>query len=168
MAPRHERCQRGTPRLGVRTPIGRYGGALAGMRPHDLAAHVIGELTRRHRDVGWSIVDDVVLGCADQVDEANGNVAWMSALLAGLPGGSGDHDQPLCASGVDAWLRVQVLQTDLTTCHDAVLVVDGLHQPDLLGPASVQWSRTGGEIALAGCAVEVGGVRDADHPASVS
>jgi acetyl-CoA acetyltransferase len=74
------------------------------MRPHDLAAHVIGELTRRHRDVGWSIVDDVgwsivddvVLGCADQVDEANGNVAWMSALLAGLPGGSRDHDQP-CA-----------------------------------------------------------------------
>jgi len=66
------------------------------MRPHDLAAHVIGELTRRHRDVGWSIVDDVVLGCADQVDEANGNVAWMSALLAGLPGGSGTTINP-CA-----------------------------------------------------------------------
>src|ERR1035437_6760560 len=66
MAPRHERCQRGTPRVGVRTPIGRYGGALAGMRPHDLAAHVIGELTRRHRDVGWAIVDDVVGGWGER------------------------------------------------------------------------------------------------------
>jgi len=70
---------------GVRTPIGRYGGALAGIRPDDLAAHVIRELTGRHPNVDWANVDEVVLGCANQAGEDNRNVARMSALLAGLP-----------------------------------------------------------------------------------
>ena len=88
---------------GVRTPIGRYGGALAGVRPDDLAAHVIRELTRRHPDVDWSTVDDVVLGCANQAGEDNRNVARMSALLAGLPVEvSGTTINRLCASGLDA------------------------------------------------------------------
>ena len=70
---------------GVRTPIGRYGGALAGVRPDDLAAHVIRELVARHPSVDWARVDDVVLGCANQAGEDNRNVARMAALLAGLP-----------------------------------------------------------------------------------
>ena len=88
---------------GVRTPIGRYAGALAGVRPDDLAAHVIRELTRRHPDVDWSTVDDVILGCANQAGEDNRNVARMSALLAGLPVEvSGTTINRLCASGLDA------------------------------------------------------------------
>ena len=88
---------------GVRTPIGRYGGALAGVRPDDLAAHVIRELTTRHPDVDWARVDDVVLGCANQAGEDNRNVARMSALLAGLPAEvSGITFNRLCASGLDA------------------------------------------------------------------
>ncbi|MFD0786164.1 3-oxoadipyl-CoA thiolase, partial [Micromonospora azadirachtae] len=69
---------------GVRTPIGRYGGALAGVRPDDLAAHVIRELVDRHRTVDWERVDDVILGCANQAGEDNRNVARMAALLGGL------------------------------------------------------------------------------------
>jgi 3-oxoadipyl-CoA thiolase len=88
---------------GVRTPIGRYAGALSGVRPDDLAAHVIRELTRRHPEVDWSAVDDVVLGCANQAGEDNRNVARMSALLAGLPVEvSGTTINRLCASGLDA------------------------------------------------------------------
>jgi len=88
---------------GVRTPIGRYAGALAVVRPDDLAAHVIRELTGRHPDVDWSTVDDVVLGCANQAGEDNRNVARMSALLAGLPVEvSGTTINRLCASGLDA------------------------------------------------------------------
>jgi 3-oxoadipyl-CoA thiolase len=88
---------------GVRTPIGRYGGALAGVRADDLAAHVIRELTGRHSDVDWARVDDVVLGCANQAGEDNRNVGRMSALLAGLPVEvSGTTINRLCASGLDA------------------------------------------------------------------
>ena len=88
---------------GVRTPIGRYGGVLADVRPDDLAAHVIRELAARHPDVDWSAVDDVVLGCANQAGEDNRNVARMSALLAGLPVEvSGVTINRLCASGLDA------------------------------------------------------------------
>jgi len=88
---------------GVRTPIGRYGGALAGVRPDDLAAHVIRELTRLHPQVDWAAVDDVVLGCANQAGEDNRNVARMSALLAGLPVEvPGLTVNRLCASGLDA------------------------------------------------------------------
>ncbi|MBQ1014909.1 3-oxoadipyl-CoA thiolase, partial [Micromonospora sp. M51] len=88
---------------GVRTPIGRYAGALAGVRPDDLAAHVIRELVARHPSVDWARVDDVVLGCANQAGEDNRNVARMAALLAGLPeevpGGTVNR---LCGSGLDA------------------------------------------------------------------
>lgn len=88
---------------GVRTPIGRYGGGLAGVRPDDLAAHVIRELTGRHGGVDWSTVDEVVLGCANQSGEDNRNVARMSALLAGLPVEvPGVTVNRLCASGLDA------------------------------------------------------------------
>ncbi|MEV6690682.1 3-oxoadipyl-CoA thiolase [Micromonospora sp. NPDC051196] len=88
---------------GVRTPIGRYAGALSGVRPDDLAAHVIRELVARHPSVDWSRTDDVVLGCANQAGEDNRNVARMAALLGGLPEQvSGSTVNRLCGSGLDA------------------------------------------------------------------
>ena len=88
---------------GVRTPIGRYAGGLAPVRPDDLAAHVIRELVSRHASVDWSRVDDVVLGCANQAGEDNRNVARMAALLSGLPVEvAGTTINRLCASGLDA------------------------------------------------------------------
>jgi len=86
----------------IRTPIGRYGGALSGVRPDDLAAHVIAALIARTPGLAGH-VDEVVLGCANQAGEDNRNVARMAVLLAGLP-----ETVPaltlnrLCASGLDA------------------------------------------------------------------
>ena len=68
----------------VRTPIGRYGGALAAVRADDLAAIPIRELIRRNPQADWSALDDVILGCANQAGEDNRNVARMALLLAGL------------------------------------------------------------------------------------
>ncbi len=88
---------------GVRTPIGRYGGALAPVRPDDLAAHALRALVDRLPSVDWSAVDDVVLGCANQAGEDNRNVARMALLLAGLPDSvSGTTVNRLCGSGADA------------------------------------------------------------------
>ena len=88
---------------GVRTPIGRYGGALAGVRPDDLAAHALRALTQRLPSVDWAAVDDVVLGCANQAGEDNRDVARMALLLAGLPETvSGTTVNRLCGSGADA------------------------------------------------------------------
>ena len=88
---------------GIRTPIGRYGGALASVRPDDLAALVIRELMARNPKVDWAGVDDVIFGCANQAGEDNRNVARMAALLAELPvevpGGTINR---LCGSGLDA------------------------------------------------------------------
>lgn len=88
---------------GVRTPIGRYGGALASVRTDDLAAIPIRALMDRYPDLDWAQVDEVILGDANQAGESNRNVARMATLLAGLP-----VDVPgitlnrLCASGMDA------------------------------------------------------------------
>ena len=87
----------------IRTPIGRYGGALAAVRTDDLAAVAIRALMQRNAAVDWAAVDDVVYGCANQAGEDNRNVARMAALLAGLP-----REVPaatlnrLCGSGLDA------------------------------------------------------------------
>ncbi|MDM7457001.1 MAG: 3-oxoadipyl-CoA thiolase, partial [Tepidimonas sp.] len=67
----------------IRTPIGRYGGALASVRTDDLAAKPIQALMARHPHVDWGALDDVILGCANQAGEDNRNVARMAALLAG-------------------------------------------------------------------------------------
>ena len=88
---------------GVRTPIGRYGGALAAVRPDDLAAHALRALVRRHPEVPPDRVEDVVLGCANQAGEDNRNVARMALLLAGLPETvPGVTVNRLCGSGMDA------------------------------------------------------------------
>lgn len=87
----------------VRTPIGRYGGALAQVRPDDLAAVPLKALMERHPALDWQAVDDVILGCANQAGEDNRNVARMATLLAGLPQEvSGTTINRLCGSGLDA------------------------------------------------------------------
>jgi 3-oxoadipyl-CoA thiolase len=88
---------------GIRTPIGRYAGALSAVRPDDLAAHVLRALRARNPSVDWSTVDDVLLGCVNQAGEDNRNVARMALLLAGLPDTvSGATINRLCGSGADA------------------------------------------------------------------
>jgi len=88
---------------GVRTPIGRYGGALSPVRADDLAALPLKELIKRHASLDPAAVDEVVLGCANQAGEDNRNVARMAALLAGLPVSvPGTTVNRLCASGLDA------------------------------------------------------------------
>src|ERR671931_2038208 len=86
----------------VRTPVGRYGGALAGVRPDDLAALAIAAAVER-AGVPAAEIEDVYLGCANQAGEDNRNVARMAALLAGLPEEvAGVTVNRLCASGLSA------------------------------------------------------------------
>lgn len=88
---------------GVRTPIGRYGGALSSVRADDLAALPIAALMERNTGVDWTAVDEVIYGSANQAGEDNRNVARMAALLAGLPVDvPGTTVNRLCASGMDA------------------------------------------------------------------
>ena len=88
---------------GVRTPIGRYAGALSSVRPDDLAAVTIRALAERHPSVDWDAVDDVVFGCANQGGEDCRDVGRMALLLAGLPVGvPGTTVNRLCGSGLDA------------------------------------------------------------------
>ena len=87
----------------VRTPFGRYGGALASVRTDDLAAHPIKALVARNPGVDWEAVSDVLYGCANQAGEDNRNVARMALLLAGLPPAvPGATINRLCGSGLDA------------------------------------------------------------------
>ncbi len=87
----------------IRTPIGRYGGALKDVRADDLGAVPLKALIERNRNVDWSAIDDVIYGCANQAGEDNRNVARMSALLAGLPTAvPGTTLNRLCGSGMDA------------------------------------------------------------------
>jgi len=88
---------------GTRSPIGRYAGALAAVRPDDLAAHLIATLMGRLPSVDWAAVDEVILGNANQAGEDNRNIARMAGLLAGLPiEVPGTTMNRLCASGADA------------------------------------------------------------------
>jgi acetyl-CoA acyltransferase len=128
---------------GVRTPIGRYGGGLAPVRPDDLAAHVLRALVERLPTVDWAAVDDVLLGCANQAGEDNRNVARMAALLADLPvqvpGGTANR---LCGSGLDALGSA----ARAVRAGDADLVVAGgvesmSRAPFVLPKAEMAWSR---------------------------
>src|SRR5688572_7311515 len=87
----------------LRTPIGKYGGTLAGVRPDDLAAHVIKKLLERNTALEPGLIEDVVFGAANQAGEDNRNVARMALLLAGLPIEAGGVTvNRLCASGLQA------------------------------------------------------------------
>src|SRR3954449_8387132 len=105
----------------VRTPVGRYGGALATVRPDDLAALVIKAIVERTK-IEPGLVEDVILGCANQAGEDNRNVARMALLLAGLPASvPGTTVNRLCSSGLEAVAQAaRVIRTD-----EAELVMAG-------------------------------------------
>src|SRR5947209_9801713 len=87
----------------VRTPFGRYGGALSSVRTDDLGAIPLRALMARNKEVDWAAVTDVIFGCANQAGEDNRNVARMASLLAGLPVElPGATINRLCGSGMDA------------------------------------------------------------------
>src|SRR5437868_6801274 len=90
----------------VRTPIGKYGGGLASVRPDDLLATVIKALISRNPSIDLNAIEDVIAGAANQAGEDNHNVARMSALLAGLPVSvAGSTVNRLCASGLEAIMQ---------------------------------------------------------------
>jgi acetyl-CoA acyltransferase len=128
---------------GVRTPIGRYGGALAPVRPDDLAAGVLRALVERLPSVDWAATDDVILGCANQAGEDNRNVARMATLLAELPVQvPGTTVNRLCGSGLDAL----GIAARAVRAGEADLVVAGgvesmSRAPFVLPKAPAAWSR---------------------------
>jgi 3-oxoadipyl-CoA thiolase len=104
----------------IRTPIGKYGGALSSVRPDDLLAQIIKELLARNKSVDPSDIEDVIAGDANQAGEDNRNVARMAALLAGLPTSvAGNTVNRLCASGLQAIMdgSRQII------CEDAELII---------------------------------------------
>lgn len=127
----------------IRTPIGRYGGALSKVRTDDLGAIPIKALMERNPSVDWSKVDDVLYGCANQAGEDNRNVARMSSLLSGLP-----HDVPgstinrLCGSGMDA---VGMAARAIRAGEAGLIVAGGVESmsraPFVLGKADQAFSR---------------------------
>src|SRR5580704_13882719 len=107
---------------GLRTPFGRYGGSLSGIRTDDLAALPIKALVARHASVDWTALDDVIYGCANQAGEDNRNVARMAVLLAGLPVCVGGVTvNRLCASSLEAAGQA----ARAIRCGEAELVIAG-------------------------------------------
>src|SRR6187431_2488044 len=104
----------------IRTPVGKYGGALSSIRPDDLLANVIVALLKRNESVDPNLVEEVIAGDANQAGEDNRNVARMAALLAGLPVSvAGNTVNRLCASGLQAIMdgARQIM------CEDAELII---------------------------------------------
>jgi acetyl-CoA C-acetyltransferase len=127
----------------VRTPIGKYGGALSSIRPDDLLAYTIRTLLERNDTIEVNAIEDVIAGAANQSGEDNRNVARMAALLAGLPTSvAGNTVNRLCASGLQAIMdgSRQIM------CGDADLIiacgVESMSRaPYVTGKASEAWSR---------------------------
>jgi 3-oxoadipyl-CoA thiolase len=129
---------------GVRTAIGRYAGALATVRPDDLAAIAIRCLAERHPSVDWETIDDVVLGCANQAGEDNRDVARMAVLLAGLPERvSGTTVNRLCGSGADA---LSIAARSIRSGEADLVVAGGVESmsraPFVMGKAEAAFART--------------------------
>lgn len=127
----------------VRTPIGRYGGALSSVRADDLAALPIRALIDRNAGVNWALVDDVIYGCANQAGEDNRNVARMSGLLAGLPiEVPGTTVNRLCGSGMDA---VGLAARSIKAGETALMIAGGVESmsraPFVMGKAESAFSR---------------------------
>jgi acetyl-CoA acyltransferase len=127
----------------VRTPFGRYGGALAGVRTDDLGAIPIRALIERNPNVDWKMVDDVVYGCANQAGEDNRNVARMSSLLAGLPVEvPGSTVNRLCGSSMDA---IAICARAIKSDETALMIAGGVESmsraPFVMGKAEAAFSR---------------------------
>ena len=128
---------------GVRTPIGRYGGAISGVRTDDLAVIPIKTLMERNSDVSWEKVDDVILGCANQAGEDNRNVARMASLLSGLPiSVPGVTVNRLCGSGLDA---VGIAARAIISGEQKLVIAGGVESmsraPFVTGKATAAFSR---------------------------
>ena len=129
---------------GIRTPIGRYGGVLSGIRADDLASIPIKTLMERNSGVDWESVDDVILGCANQAGEDNRNVARMASLLSGLP-----HTVPgatvnrLCGSGLDA---IGIAARAVKSKEQQLVIAGGVESmsraPFVMGKSSEAFSRS--------------------------
>ena len=127
----------------IRTPIGRYGGGLAGVRPDDLGAIPIAALMARNTGVDWAAVDDVYYGNANQAGEDNRNVARMSSLLAGLPVEvSGATVNRLCGSGLEALAQAgRAIRTGEAALALAGGVESMSRAPFVMGKADTAFSR---------------------------
>jgi acetyl-CoA acyltransferase len=128
----------------IRTPIGRYGGALKDVRADDLGAVPLRALMARNPDVDWTAVQDVIFGCANQAGEDNRNVARMSLLLAGLPQTvPGSTINRLCGSGMDAvGTAARAIKSGETTLMIAGGVESMTRAPLVMGKADSAFSRS--------------------------
>ena len=127
----------------IRTPIGRYGGALSGVRADDLGAIPLKALMERNPQVDWTAVDDIIYGCANQAGEDNRNVARMSGLLAGLPVEvPGTTVNRLCGSGMDA---VGLAARSIKAGETRLMIAGGVESmsraPFVMGKADSAFSR---------------------------
>ena len=128
---------------GIRTPVGRYGGALSSVRTDDLGAIPLKALMERNSGVDWEEVDDVILGCANQAGEDNRNVARMASLLSGLPlNVPGSTVNRLCGSGLDA---VGIASRAIKSGDQQLVIAGGVESmsraPFVMGKASAAFSR---------------------------
>ena len=135
---------------GVRTPVGRYGGALAGVRPDDLAALVVGEAVRR-AGLDPALVDEVVLGATNQAGEDNRNVARMAVLLAGLPISTPGYTvNRLCASGLTA---IASAAANIRSGEADVVVAGGVESmtraPWVMAKPGTPWAKPGASFDTA-------------------
>ncbi|SDD61327.1 acetyl-CoA C-acetyltransferase [Cupriavidus sp. YR651] len=127
----------------IRTPIGRYGGSLSGVRPDDLGAVPLKALMARNPNLDWSAIDDVIYGNANQAGEDNRNVARMSLLLAGLPEAvPGSTINRLCGSGMDATgTAARAIKAGETNLMIAGGVESMSRAPFVMGKATSAFSR---------------------------
>jgi 3-oxoadipyl-CoA thiolase len=128
----------------IRTPFGRYGGALASLRPDDLGALPLKALIERNASVDWGAVEDVVYGCANQAGEDNRNVGRMSLLLAGLPQEvPGTTVNRLCGSSLDA---IAIAARAIKSGETALMIAGGVESmtraPFVMGKAGEAFSRS--------------------------
>jgi acetyl-CoA acyltransferase len=128
---------------GIRTPVGRYGGALSSVRTDDLGAIPLKALMERNSGVDWEVVDDVILGCANQAGEDNRNVARIASLLSGLPQTvPGATVNRLCGSGLDA---VGIAARAIKSGDQQLVIAGGVESmsraPFVMGKASTAFSR---------------------------
>jgi len=127
----------------IRTPIGRYGGALSGVRADDLGAIPLKALMERNPRVDWAAVDDIIFGCANQAGEDNRNVARMAGLLAGLPVDvPGTTINRLCGSGMDA---VGLAARSIKSGEASLMIAGGVESmsraPFVMGKAETAFAR---------------------------